>query len=1044
MADRLAACPHCAARLDRDFRGRACPECGAALRSATRRPAADDDDRESRYPRRHWVIFKSSALAAGLSLIAVLASWRYYQGKKDRPAHPGDEPAEVVSAETARPPVVVPPPPGISVPKQPAGPPKDAVKAPAPVPPPPVVKQDSAAPESLKGAGPVFLESAVPDQAFVQGNLYGLLRREVVRQAVLLAAREDFGLDARDGALGEPAPDRLPPACRFRTTTAFPAKKAASFRLEQGDPAARKTVLSAELPATSKLPDWLVHFTGSADALARTEVADTFRRAGLALPEPPARETAVPDGVEARLGTMTIPAQFAAVRQLHAAGRAGASPGLLGALARAYANLGVLTEHLWSVDHKVFKARALLYAERLVKLRPNDPSALRHRAYVLALCGTPAAALADLKAAAQLPAAGPVPAWVDLLEPFCKYEDEKLEALADAAKPEVAGLARLLCFLAVEDPDTAGLTLAAAGKLLEDAPECTRVLATVTITGHVGSRHRSTATYLNVLADEMPARVAELPGLPEAAVAKARAKAPEPELWRALAEAAAQDRGEPSWATLGRLLREDRFVSIWRRVDFMKNAWSVPVEEFVEEVQPLLEGHPYKDVIRLYALDPKRDREAYRKLAFELPAGDLDLQCLGAIAVAQPADPNAFGLVQRAFCHVDFTDREFARAISISPHPSQAMPFVRDLQEFSPHAPAGIGAMLAFDPSVPAAKIADWEKNEGHQAAVQRALAKRYAAAGKFADAERCWRAYLKRSPDTLGYKQLAELLKARGDLAQWKATLDEFLKQEDQDLGHARVRVDVARYLMKQKKWEEARPYAEKAAETWAAWAMICAGDCLEGLGEWEKSELWVKRTSERYPHLSFDWVFWCLRTGKGDLAAARRLAEGYVRDQGDRAGANEVLRLAFLHSGVGDEAGALELYERLAKTVQSEILGLLIAGAADAAGQKGRRDRALGDFTGTSAFAKVAKAFREALAAGEKQAPDLKAIEAALQEVEEKAEADGYYLVARFLEARGRGKEAAPYYDRCVLFPRTSPEVRALAAARLRALGLTPKFPK
>ena len=99
---------------------------------------------------------------------------------------------------------------------------------------------------------------------------------------------------------------------------------------------------------------------------------------------------------------MDIVSQFSAVRELHALIKSqGESPELLGALVRAYANLGVLTEHFWLPDHKVFKARALLYAERLMRRQSGKPWGMWHKAYAEALVGLHCSALADLESAAK-------------------------------------------------------------------------------------------------------------------------------------------------------------------------------------------------------------------------------------------------------------------------------------------------------------------------------------------------------------------------------------------------------------------------------------------------------------------------------------------------------------------------------------------------------------------------------------------------------------------------------------------------------------------
>lgn len=78
------------------------------------------------------------------------------------------------------------------------------------------------------------------------------------------------------------------------------------------------------------------------------EFVEALRRAGFRGSATKDRDTAaLPEGVEKWLFDVTIPAQLAALRSLHNEIRQhGASPELLGALARGYAMLGGLAERL--------------------------------------------------------------------------------------------------------------------------------------------------------------------------------------------------------------------------------------------------------------------------------------------------------------------------------------------------------------------------------------------------------------------------------------------------------------------------------------------------------------------------------------------------------------------------------------------------------------------------------------------------------------------------------------------------------------------------
>src|SRR5262249_9526299 len=159
---------------------------------------------------------------------------------------------------------------------------------------------------------------------------------------------------------------------------------------------------------------------------------------------------------------------------------------------------------------------------------------------------------------------------------------------------------RLLHFLAVEDPNTLRLNLNSAQALLKENPECTRVFDALCEVGGVNVKHQITVVYLEILSSAVPARLTAMPRLPDAVARQMRSEASEMDICQTLVEEGGRDAEEPSWSVVGRLLQEERFASIWRRVDFMRYSWGVPVEEFVEKVTPLIPNHPYQDLIRSY------------------------------------------------------------------------------------------------------------------------------------------------------------------------------------------------------------------------------------------------------------------------------------------------------------------------------------------------------------------------------------------------------------------------------------------------------------
>ena len=189
---------------------------------------------------------------------------------------------------------------------------------------------------------------------------------------------------------------------------------------------------------------------------------------------PSATTAAMPAGVEERLWRLGYTEPFAAVRALHEAIRTGGeSPARLAGLVRGYALLGLLTEHHWHPAHKAFKARALLYAQRMVARDPKGYLGLWHRAFAESLLGLHKDALADIAEARERgKAAGDPfpPAWAGLIEACARCDLVRM----DVPQGPMAPLSALLRLLALEPTVLMDLGLLAGKDVLALDPECYR------------------------------------------------------------------------------------------------------------------------------------------------------------------------------------------------------------------------------------------------------------------------------------------------------------------------------------------------------------------------------------------------------------------------------------------------------------------------------------------------------------------------------------------------------------------------------------------
>jgi tetratricopeptide (TPR) repeat protein len=285
----------------------------------------------------------------------------------------------------------------------------------------------------------------------------------------------------------------------------------------------------------------------------------------------------------------------------------------------------------------------------------------------------------------------------------------------------------------------------------------------------------------------------------------------------------------------------------------------------------------------------------------------------------------------------------------------------------------------------------------------------------------------------------LAANYKARGDIKRWQETLERVLMEEDTGLDHAQARVELANHFMDQGQWEKAKPYAEAAGESWAAWAMECAQRCAEGMKDWKRADLWVQRLSERYPDQRlFQWYFFCERTGHGDVQAARRFTDLYLQAHGgldpvapDVRGIYQWVR--------GDLKGAVKSLRQAYKEAPSAGTCVGLIQVADLLGDSATVSEFRKNLSRHSAEApktiQVVELLPDSVKGGESRPPDLKAVEAVLRTMPVERRPNLGLEIGLFLKAHGHPTEARPYLAGCVASRVPSEWKRVVAGQALRS---------
>ncbi|AMV37590.1 tetratricopeptide repeat protein [Planctomyces sp. SH-PL62] len=888
------------------------------------------------------------------------------------------------------------------------------------------------------GGRTAVMSRAVAPEDFdsIAGTSQKLLDRELVRQAVLLAARDERGIATRDELLDDASlPTGDAPTLEISTLFRPERTRVMIRKVVKGevDPLA---ILSKSLGDGAGMDDYPLRLAAQMERMARTDFPKLLDEAGVkGTPNQVKDSGPVPEGVEEKLRTLGLIEHVQALRSLHQAIRTdGESPERLGALARAYAQLAMLTVHHWSAAYRGFEARAMLYAERLVARAPESASALRHRAFVRGIVGVHGYALKDLEAAAELdsrtPNPAPAPEWAGVLDAYLRYDLPRLDAAEGASR----SLAALLKMAALEFPVHTRLLVRSAEAVVQADPDCGRAFDVICGNGALGDQHQATVLGPQAFESFFRAKLKGAADLPAPVRAALDRDADGPALVAALDDAGRPqvDADEPSWGVLAHLARETRFVQVHRRLYFMARTWNVPVDDFWNAAAPLVEGHRYRPYLAALTQD-RGDLMAFAEFAEKLDRSDIEPTQGEFIRLAlQFQSPRARydGGVARG--HGSHTARDFS--LTLGDKSSDRVARAESLLRVSPHNPYAKAMLIKHDWEKTQPKLEDWAKADGTPPAVLRALGTKYLELKRFAEARDNLARYVELSPDQSAYEDLAACYEGEGDEERWLATLDDYLENtEDAGLEHARVQVKLAYHFLGKGRPEKAKDYSDAAAQTGAGWAMMCAAEVEERLGDLDEAESWSRRVSERYGDSWGAWYIFCQRTGRGDLDDARAVARAAVR-RPDAATPDVVAWFYWLEKEPDQAIRVLESWIEVQPGPASMMLLILY----DQIGAEEKRDavleRIVGGLEGIGPkTAGICRLLRDALA-DPNRSLDLAAVDAAIESIRPDTPDFMHVVVGKFLLMRGRPEDARKYLEACAGDPAANGWNRAAAASWLR----------
>ena len=896
------------------------------------------------------------------------------------------------------------------------------------------------------------------------------LVRELVRQAILIAARDEMGLTTRDESLQEDDPSQ--------------AVVVHIMPMERGDEAGqwRLRLVAAEegtqWETTFEIPgSGLERFGELAKRLeadSRGKLLEGLRACGVNGSPPAVTESGLPGAeVEALLCRPDVVTQYGAVRMAHEAiAKRGETAEWLGVLVRGYANLALLTRHYWNSVPEACTARAWLYAQRLVVKTDHSDMALWHRAYASAWGGLLTQAAADLEEVERRrEAAGngregsstDPPAWVHLTQAFSRFDRAAAQRVMDDS-PLLRPWGVVVRFtLAHFDCNRPQLR----ADLREIASVCPSAYMVFSHWGDFSALTPDASPLETQLSPrhfsrEAPRSVAMLPGLP-IAVSTLTANVSQladtsdadgaPPLSssdfsplpmeiaaRFRAESAGGAAGEPSWSCLATLLEEEQFLLVVRHLAAAQRRTHLISSQIIDPLLGLVKGHRYASYVEGYRFDYQLDGtaviNAWKTLKVVDPRPNMFLMLYGLRALEFSDDPariNSPSQHSNSPPTLHGVDEALSAGETMG---SLDASYVNDslldkVRAAAPHSSRSVHLAIlgANDPK--AEQLAEWETQLTDNPMSWSDLAALYHRRGDRDAAVRCGQKSLALCPNGRAAWTLATVYLEIGDATQSESMLLQTLASIEGQSEKIAVHGMLAGWYLERGLWNQALPHALACAEDGSQFGLSTASQVTEALAQWKESERWIRQLAENHAEThAAQWYFWCERTGRGDMETARKHAEKYLRVRVQLAsreaaedGTYQLLR--------GNRRSALAAFRRAWSLEPNLLHAFLVARLAGVWGDSSLRTEVLDGVKLTLAqpeshaapnAVEADTAERAVLAmirAPEITPEAIQEIDPLLRSCDMRKRGELAYIVGQDLADRGRVEEALSYWRRALANP-------------------------
>jgi tetratricopeptide (TPR) repeat protein len=596
---------------------------------------------------------------------------------------------------------------------------------------------------------------------------------------------------------------------------------------------------------------------------------------------------AVPEEAQGYLDSIDMQNAFLAARMLHQEiAASGQSPARLAALVRAYANMGESMFDLNSAHFDAMFARAHIYAQRLIKLAPNDPLGYWARGYLQALQGLVLDARDDFDRAAKLANGAAAPLWasaaLDMLNDDAGALYKKMD---DGAAP----LASYLLWRSVEYSCLPGLTIRAARVAQNHNPDSMRLFDSVAWNSSVSTLARYT-TEAQDLTNNVISRLIDAPEtqVPEqvrtavkgASISKFSGQSMKTLLQtlRSLPRQAAMG-NEPhlTWAAYASIIREWNFVNAFSRLFYIDYDTCADPDGESQRLLPYVEGHRYELLIASFNRQGNNVPPALLQKIKALHFYD-DSVAMEVIHVSQylhqisiPNDsPHNTNWANHIAMLSDKMEHDVAaflwifRDQELSPDNGDTLNSADLLDHLAPNDVCALVWLAQVSPQRVAARAPQLQRQIQGDPAVMFAMGTALSRTGDYEHASKLLTEATRLAPDAMAYRELAELnLNRDHDVAAYLATWQRYFEMnDDSDQTAALAKWRIAMRLMENGEFDQAVPYAKAGLASNVGNPNEALRLALNGSGRYAEAEAYLK-SGNFFPGVYYCWA---RETGRGN----------------------------------------------------------------------------------------------------------------------------------------------------------------------------------